>query len=79
MVKAFLARFHGTSLEEWHKNIENADGTKTPKEKWFKPDDHVLPAPLPQERWDKVKNDTEEKKEVLRKLIKEKEKCVKAR
>jgi hypothetical protein len=79
MVKAFLARFQGTSLEEWHKKIEDADGTKTPKEKWFEPDDDVLPAPLPQERWHEVKNDSEEKKEVLRKLIREQEKCVQAR
>jgi hypothetical protein len=76
LVKAFLARFRGTDLEEWHKKIEDADGTKTPKEKWFKPDDDILPPPLQQERWDEVRNDTEEKKEVLRKLIREKEKYV---
>jgi hypothetical protein len=78
LIKAFLARFRGTPMEEWHKKIENADGTKTPKEKWFEPDDGILPPVLPEEHWDKVKNDTEERKEVLRKLIREKVKYVEA-
>jgi len=70
-VGAFLSRFRGTSLEEWNKALENADGTKTPKDKWFQPDGDVLPPPLSQERWNEVKNGSEESKEKSRQLLKE--------
>lgn len=63
-------------MEEWNKKLEGADGTKTPEEKWFAPDDDILPAPLPQERLDEVRNGSEEHKERLRKLLREKEKYV---
>ena len=75
---AFLKRFEGTGLEEWNKKLEGADGTKTPQEKWFQPDDDILPAPLAQERVDEVKYGSEEHKEQLRKLLREKEKYVTA-
>jgi hypothetical protein len=52
-------------------DLQNADGTNTPKEKWFKPDEGVLPRPLPQEEFDKVKNMPEEGKERLRKRVRE--------
>jgi hypothetical protein len=61
-------------MEEWNKDLENADGTKTPKDKWFEPDDDILPRPLSQERWNEVKNYSEEKKEKLRQMIREKDK-----
>jgi hypothetical protein len=48
-----------------------ADGTKTPKEKWFEPDAGTLPEPLSQEHIDKVKNQPEERKELLRKRMRE--------
>jgi hypothetical protein len=50
------------------------DGTKTPKEKWFEPDDGVLPAPLPQERIDEVRNSDEKHKDIIRKRMREDEK-----
>lgn len=70
-VGAFLSRFEGTPLEEWNKILERADGTKTPKEKWFQPDDDILPPPLSQERWNEVKNGSEESKEKSRQLLRE--------
>jgi hypothetical protein len=73
-VGAFLLRFKGTSLEEWNKTLENADGTKTPKEKWFQPDDDVLPPPLSREKWNEVKNGSEESKEKSRQLLRERDK-----
>ncbi|KAH7412080.1 hypothetical protein DE146DRAFT_751216 [Phaeosphaeria sp. MPI-PUGE-AT-0046c] len=76
LVIAFLKRFEGSGLEEWNEKLEGADGTKTPQEKWFEPDDNILPAPLPQERLDEVKNGSEEDKEQLRKLLREKENYV---
>jgi hypothetical protein len=73
-VKAFLSRFEGTDMEEWNKNLEDADGTKTSKEKWFEPDDDILPPPLSEERWNQVKNGSEESKDKLRQLVRERDK-----
>jgi hypothetical protein len=61
-------------MEGCNKDLEGADGTKTPKAKWFEPDEGTLPPPLSQEAWDKVNNDSEENREKLRQLIREKEK-----
>jgi hypothetical protein len=73
-VKAFLLRFKGTLVEKWSNDLEGADETKTPEAKWFEPDEGILPPPLSQEEWDKVKNDSEENREKLRQLIRDKEK-----
>jgi hypothetical protein len=59
-----------------NQHLEDADGTKTPREKWFKPDEGILPPPLSQENYDKVKNSSEKEKEVLRKMVRESEKYV---
>jgi hypothetical protein len=56
------------------KGVENVDGNQTPKEKWYAPDEGVLPAPLPQEKIDEVKNSSEERKETMRKMMREKKK-----
>jgi hypothetical protein len=54
--------------------VENVDGNQTPKEKWYAPDEGVLPVPLPQEKIDEVKNSSEERKETMRKMMREKKK-----
>jgi hypothetical protein len=48
-----------------------ADGTKTSKEKWYEPDPGSLPEPLSQEEIEKVKNQPEERKNILRKRLQE--------
>lgn len=69
-----MQRLQGMNLDEWNKKLEGVDGTKTPQEKWFHPDEDILPAPLAQEHVDEVKNGSKEHKERLRKLLREKEK-----
>jgi hypothetical protein len=61
-------------MEEWSKDLEGADGTKTPKATWIEPDDGILPPPLLKEGWAKVKNDSEENREKLRQLLRSKKK-----
>lgn len=73
-MNAFHQRLPQEYRKEHLKDLEYVDGTKTPKEKWFEPDDKVLPAPLAQEKIDEVKHSTEEKKKPLRKLMREREK-----
>lgn len=51
-----------------------ADGSKTPKEKWFEPDAGTLPEPLSQQEIDKVKNYPDEQKNFLRQRMREDEK-----
>ncbi|KAL1792502.1 hypothetical protein ACET3X_009009 [Alternaria dauci] len=70
LIQAFLSRFP----EEYRAKMTNsvfADGTKTPKEKWYEPDPESLPAPLPQEKIEEVKNQSEERKNILRKRLQE--------
>jgi hypothetical protein len=55
-------------------NLVFADGTKTPREKWYEPDPESLPEPLSQTEIDKVKNQPEERKDLLRKRMQENEK-----
>jgi hypothetical protein len=59
-----------------NQHLEDADGTKTPREKWFSPDENVLPPPLSKEEIDNVRNSSKERKDVLRKFVREKEKYV---
>lgn len=54
--------------------MKGADGTKTPKEKWFAPDEGILPAPLPQEKLDEMRNASEERKEQTRAHMRNKDK-----
>lgn len=71
MVTAFHQRLPAEYVKEHLKRLEGVDGTKTPKEKWFKPDEGVLPEPLSQERIDEVRNGDEERKEMLRKMLRD--------
>ncbi|KAI4942654.1 hypothetical protein J4E91_009823 [Alternaria rosae] len=73
LIEAFLSRF----TQDFKAQMTNpvfADGTKTPKEKWFEPDAGTLPEPLSQQEIDKVKNQPDERKEFLRKRMREDEK-----
>jgi hypothetical protein len=54
--------------------LEGADGTKTPREKWFAPDEGILPAPLPQERLDEMRHASDERKEQMRAHMRNKDK-----
>ncbi|KAF2832698.1 hypothetical protein CC86DRAFT_442826 [Ophiobolus disseminans] len=76
LVKAFHDRIEETYRKKHCAELEEVDSTKTPKEKWFEPDEGVLPPPLAQEKVDAVKNSGEEKKKGLRKLLREKENYV---
>jgi len=51
-----------------------ADGSKTPKEKWFEPAAGTLPEPLSQQEIDKVKNQPDERKDLLRTRMRKDEK-----
>ncbi|KAF2029565.1 hypothetical protein EK21DRAFT_112775 [Setomelanomma holmii] len=74
LVKAFLQRFPKQYRKLWEQDIGDVDGTMTPREKWFAPDDGILPAPLPQEKLDEARNDDEERKEKMREMLKNKDK-----
>jgi hypothetical protein len=71
-----LDRLSPEYRETSSQHLENADGTKTSKEKWFSPDDGVLPPPLSKKKLDEVRNSSKENKDVLRKMVREKEKYV---
>lgn len=49
--------------EDFHYGLETADGTKTPREKWFKPDDDILPTPMSEENLEKSRKMVYEKRE----------------
>jgi hypothetical protein len=72
MLDRLPADYRATS----NQHLEDADGSKTPKEKWFSPDDGVLPPPLSKEKLDEVRNSSKEKKDVLRKMVREREEYV---
>jgi hypothetical protein len=74
LVKAMLDRLPSDYRATSNQDLEDADGTKTSREKWFNPDEGILPPPLPQEKYDQVKNKSAEEKEVLRKMVRESEK-----
>ena len=62
LIKAFLNRVPDP---EWRKGFENVDGTKTPKEKWFHPDEGELPAPLPSEKRKIEEHDKSKLREIV--------------
>ncbi|KAI8931064.1 hypothetical protein NX059_012075 [Plenodomus lindquistii] len=64
-IEAFAKRL-GEDYVKSIGGLSDADGSKTPKEKWFHPDEGVLPEPLAQERIDETKTWSEEQKEKLR-------------
>ncbi|KAI4695190.1 uncharacterized protein J4E84_001815 [Alternaria hordeiaustralica] len=73
LIETFLSRFP----EDFRAQMTNpvfADGSKTPKERWFEPDAGTLPEPLSQQEIDKVKNQPDERKDLLRTRMREDEK-----
>jgi hypothetical protein len=46
-VKATLNNIPENRRGESSQDLEDANGTGTPKKKWFEPDDEVLPPPVP--------------------------------
>ncbi|KAH6870436.1 hypothetical protein BKA58DRAFT_385071 [Alternaria rosae] len=72
LIEAFLSRLP-QDFKAQMTNLVFADGTKTPKEKWFEPDAGTLPEPLSQQEIDKVKNYPDEQKDFLRQRMREDE------
>ncbi|KAF2123381.1 hypothetical protein P153DRAFT_303983 [Dothidotthia symphoricarpi CBS 119687] len=75
LIEAFLRRFPEDYVKRaQEQGLKTSDGTKTAKEKWFKPDEDILPPPLPQEELEKARNMPEDQKELLRQRMREREK-----
>lgn len=75
LIEAFFDRF----LDDYAKEAKEfgcyaLDRTTVPKDKWFQPDEGILPAPLPQEQILEIKNMPNERKELLQQRIRDSDK-----
>lgn len=70
-IKAFYQRFGKEYSDQYYELAKDYDGTKTAEEKWFHPDEGVLPEPLAHDKIDEIRNMSEERKEMFRKKIDE--------
>lgn len=67
LIKAFLDR---TPFDQKTEDMfRGADGTKVPREQWWKPDPSLLPPPMTEEEKARVKQDNEENKEIIQENI----------
>ncbi|KAH7093492.1 hypothetical protein FB567DRAFT_587925 [Paraphoma chrysanthemicola] len=74
LITAFNDRLSEDYRKQAEAAMQGADGTKTPKQKWFEPDEGIVPAPLPQEKLNEMRNASEERKEQTRAYMRNKDK-----
>ena len=71
LIKAFLDR---TPFDQKTEDMfRGADGTKVPREQWWKPDPSLLPPPMTAEEKARAKQDNEENKEIIQENIRKME------
>jgi hypothetical protein len=71
LIKAFLDR---TTFDQGIEDmVRGADGTKVPREQWWKPDPSLLPPPMTAEDKARAEKDNEENKEIIQENIRKME------
>ena len=65
-ITTFLRRLPSHIRNE--QDFEGADGTKVPKDEWFRPDKALLPEPLSQERRDMIEKKGKDEPDLMRRM-----------